>query len=105
MVQGLCTHAALGYEVALCGRLIKGYGSTNERGKENLLHVLDHLAKGPDAEAAARAVGAARAAALADDAGKALDVALVQHGAPARPVREQPIRFMRKPAAAARITP
>jgi indolepyruvate ferredoxin oxidoreductase beta subunit len=105
VLDGTRRHWALGHEIAQCGRLIKGYGATNERGKENLLHVLDHLAQGPDAEAAARAVGAARAAALADDAGKALDVALVQHGAPARPVREQPIRFMRKPATAARITP
>src|SRR5690606_28253794 len=35
----------VGHEIALCGRLIKGYGETNERGKENLLHVLDHLAE------------------------------------------------------------
>jgi hypothetical protein len=40
---------ALGHEIALCGRLIKGYGATNERGKDNLLHVLDHLAQGADA--------------------------------------------------------
>jgi hypothetical protein len=47
VVQGLRTHAALGHEIALCGRLIKGYGSTNERGKDNLLHVLQHLAVSP----------------------------------------------------------
>ncbi|CAA9407069.1 MAG: Indolepyruvate oxidoreductase subunit IorB II [uncultured Ramlibacter sp.] len=88
---------ALGHEIALCGRLIKGYGATNERGKENLLHVLDHLAQGADAQAAARAIAAAREAALADEAGTALDAALVQHGAPPRPVKEQPIRFVRKP--------
>jgi indolepyruvate ferredoxin oxidoreductase, beta subunit len=88
----------LGHEIALCGRLIKGYGSTNERGKDNLLHVLQHLAQGADAQQAAHAVKAARSAALADDAGKALDTALVQHGAPARPVKEQPIRFHRNPA-------
>ena len=28
---------ALGFELAACGRLIKGYGATNERGKANLL--------------------------------------------------------------------
>ena len=33
----------LGLELAQCGRLIKGYGSTNERGKHNLLHLVDHL--------------------------------------------------------------
>lgn len=97
VLQGTRRHWALGHEIALCGRLIKGYGSTNERGKENLLHVLDHLAAGGDAAAAAQAIAAARQAALADDAGKALDATLVQLGAPARPVKEQPIRFVRKP--------
>ncbi|HWI78443.1 MAG TPA: indolepyruvate oxidoreductase, partial [Ramlibacter sp.] len=87
----------LGHEIALCGRLIKGYGATNERGKENLLHVLEHLAHGPDAPGSATAVRAARTAALADDAGLAFDAALSQHGAPPRPVKEQPLRFMRKP--------
>jgi indolepyruvate ferredoxin oxidoreductase, beta subunit len=98
VAQGLQRDWQLGHEVALCGRLIKGYGATNERGKENLLHVLDHLSQLPAPQAAAQAVAAARDAALADDAGQALDAALVQHGAPARPVKEQPIRFMRKPA-------
>jgi indolepyruvate ferredoxin oxidoreductase beta subunit len=97
VVQGTRRHWQLGHEIALCGRLIKGYGATNERGKENLLHVLDHLAQGPSPGASAKAVAAARDAALADDAGKTLDAALVAHGAPARPVKEQPIRFVRKP--------
>lgn len=89
---------ALGHELALCGRLIKGYGSTNERGKDNLLHVIDHLAAQPGIAPAerAQAVAAARTAALADDAGKALDAALVEHGAPARPVKAQPIRWMKR---------
>jgi indolepyruvate ferredoxin oxidoreductase, beta subunit len=98
VVQGTKRQWQLGHEIALCGRLIKGYGSTNERGKDNLLHVLQHLAHGADAAQAAHAVQAARSAALADDAGKALDSALVQHGAPARPVKEQPIQFHRNPA-------
>ncbi len=98
VVHGTQRHWQLGHEIALCGRLIKGYGSTNERGKENLLHVLQHLAQGKDAAQAANAVKAARTAALADDAGKALDSALVQHGAPTRPVKAQPIRFVRKPS-------
>ncbi|AEG94357.1 indolepyruvate oxidoreductase subunit beta family protein [Ramlibacter tataouinensis] len=100
VVDGTRRHWQLGQEIALCGRLIKGYGATNERGKENLLHVLDHLAQGGDPQAAALAVAAARSAALADDAGKALDATLAAHGAPARPVKAQPIRFMRKPEAA-----
>jgi indolepyruvate ferredoxin oxidoreductase, beta subunit len=100
---GTREHWALGHELALCGRLIKGYGSTNERGKENLLHIIDHLAAGsqPAAERA-QAVRAAREAALADDAGRALDQALQAHGAPPRPVREQTIRWhKRRPAPAA----
>mgnify|MGYP001627246267 CR=1 FL=1 len=97
VVQGTQRHWQLGHEIALCGRLIKGYGSTNERGKENLLHVLDHLAGGGRAEEAAQAIRVAREAALADDAGRALDAALVQHGAPPRPVKAVPIRWVRKP--------
>jgi indolepyruvate ferredoxin oxidoreductase beta subunit len=98
--RGTREDAALGLELARCGRLVKGYGSTNERGKENLLHIVDHLAfgNGTAAERAA-AVHTAREAALADDAGRALDQALVAHGAPARPVREQQIRwYKRRPA-------
>ncbi len=97
VVQGTQRHWPLGHGIALCGRLIKGYGATNERGKENLLHVLDHLAHGPDAAQATSAVNAAREAAQADDAGKALDATLAQHGAPQRPVKAQPIRWMRQP--------
>jgi len=97
VVQGTRRGWALGHEIALCGRLIKGYGATNERGKDNLLHVLDHLAVLPDPGAAAKAIAIARAAALADDAGKALDAALVQHGAPPRAVKAVPIQWVRKP--------
>jgi indolepyruvate ferredoxin oxidoreductase beta subunit len=97
VLQGTQRDWQLGHEIALCGRLIKGYGSTNERGKENLLHVLEHLARGGVPADAAKAIRAAREAALADDAGKALDATLVQHGAPPRPVKAVPIRWMRKP--------
>jgi indolepyruvate ferredoxin oxidoreductase beta subunit len=98
--QGAQAEWSLGHEIARCGQLIKGYGSTNERGKRNLLHVLDHLALAPTAGTPAergQAIRAARAAALADDAGGALDRTLVAHGAPARPADEQPIRWMRRP--------
>ncbi|MEQ1660287.1 MAG: indolepyruvate oxidoreductase subunit beta family protein, partial [Hylemonella sp.] len=99
VVSSTQRHWASGHEVALCGRLIKGYGSTNERGKDNLLHVVQHLAVAGHFEhddARVAAIAATRQAALADDAGKALDRALQQHGAPARPVKEQPIRWMRR---------
>lgn len=97
VLSGLQRDRLLGLEVARCGRLIKGYGSTNERGKANLLHVIDHLAALPDATAAAQAIARAREAALQDEAGTALDATLRHFGAPARPVREQPVRFVRKP--------
>jgi indolepyruvate ferredoxin oxidoreductase beta subunit len=102
--QGTRASRELGLEVALCGRLIKGYGATNERGKENLLHVLDQMMAGDvPGEAAGRAasIRAIRTAALADEAGTALDQALLRHGAAARPVKAQPIRWMRKPRSAA----
>lgn len=91
----------LAHELALCGRLIKGYGSTNERGKRNLLHVIDHLAVAHPTErspqARAEAIAASREAALQDEGGKALDAALLRHGAPPRPVVAQPIRWMKRP--------
>lgn len=101
VLSGTARDGALGHELALCGRLIKGYGATNERGKDNLLHVLDHLAHLPDPAVAAMAVAAARKAALADEAGNQLDATLREHGAPPRPVKPQPIRWMRKPPAKA----
>ncbi len=88
-----------GHELALCGRLIKGYGATNERGKRNLAHILAHLAAdGAFASPAVRAaaIRQAREAALADEGGQALDRALVTHGAPARPVIAQPIRWVKR---------
>lgn len=91
----------LAHEVALCGRLIKGYGTTNERGKRNLLHVIEHLALAHmgdgSPQSRASAIAAAREAALQDEGGAALDAALVRHGAPPRPVVAQPIRWMKRP--------
>lgn len=92
-------HWQSGFELAQCGRLIKGYGSTNERGKDNLLHLVRHLslaASFADDGQRAQAVAAARQAALADESGKALDRTLQQAGAPARPIKEQPIRWVRQ---------
>ncbi|MGE4338216.1 MAG: indolepyruvate oxidoreductase subunit beta family protein [Pigmentiphaga sp.] len=103
VVEGTQADWRVGHEIAQCGRLIKGYGETNERGKENLLHVLDHLAVSAQfdtPEARAQAIAEARQAALADAAGKQLDAALQRHGAPTRPIKEIPVRFVRRPAAA-----
>lgn len=95
--RGAREHWALGHELAQCGRLIKGYGSTNERGKERLLHVIEHLAFTPSAPAGrAAAVREAREAALADEAGAAFDRTLAAHGAPPRAIRPQPVRLYRR---------
>jgi len=71
-------------------------GSTNERGRDNLLHVIRHLASPAFGTAAERteAIRRAREAALADDAGKALDKTLHELGAPPRAIKAQPIRWM-----------
>jgi indolepyruvate ferredoxin oxidoreductase beta subunit len=97
--RGARAHPALGFELAACGRLVKGYGATNERGKATLLHVVDHLARADtDPLARAAAIRAARDAALSDASGAALDRTLAAHGAPARPPAEQPIRLVRRRA-------
>ena len=99
VVRHTATDWRLGHEIALCGRLIKGYGSTNQRGRDNLLHILEQLAeRTPFASAAerAQAIAQARGAALADEGGLALDAALQRHGAAPRPVPTVPIRFVRR---------
>ena len=98
LCSGLREHHGLGLQLALCGRLIKGYGSTNERAKRNLQHILQHLAPAsvnPSPPGRADAVRQAREAALTDEAGSALDQRLQALGAPQRAVLEQPIRFIR----------
>ena len=94
--EGARQDESLGFEIAQCGRLIKGYGSTNERGRDNLLHVIRHLAQPAFGTVAERtiAIRRAREAALADDAGKALDKTLNELGAPPRAIKAQPIRWM-----------
>jgi len=101
-LQAICTglqqDGSLGHQIAMCGRLIKGYGSTNERGRHNLQHILTHLAASPvhsDAAWRSTAVAQARDAALQDEAGSMLDAKLRGLGVPARPVAEQPLRFVR----------
>ena len=99
VVSGCGEDWVLGHELALCGRLVKGYGGTHARGQRNLLHIVRHLASpqpGRSAAERARAVRDAREAALADEAGAALDRTLQAHGAPPRPVPEQVVRFYRR---------
>jgi indolepyruvate ferredoxin oxidoreductase beta subunit len=90
------------HELALCGRLIKGYGDTHARAHENMTRLLDTL--GSDAaverfasrpDAFADAIRSARDAALADPDGKALDRDIAKHGALPRPVIARPLVFVR----------
>ena len=98
LVQATRRSPVLGLEVARCGQLVKGYGSTHDRSRQNLQHILTHgLTGDTSAEEQARAIARWRAAALQDEAGQALDQALPQHGAPARPVPEKPILWMKNP--------
>ena len=104
VVGGLGADWACGYELALAGRLVKGYGDTNVRGKRNLAHIVDHLAAGGRFEtpaARAQAIREAREAALADEGGQRLDATLVRHGAPPRPALARPIVWLKKPASPA----
>jgi len=100
VIQATQRDHALGHEVARCGQLIKGYGSTNERGKDNLMHIIAHAALPREGQSSAEQIqhiARIRQAALQDEAGKSLDAALIQSGAPARPVVPQPIRWMKNP--------
>lgn len=100
VTNALAAGWSLGREVAACGRLVKGYGSTHAQAMSNFLHLVRHVAADPglDPLARAHALRTAREAAQADDAGKALDRALRDAGAPPRPVREQAIRWMPRQA-------
>src|ERR1019366_1446445 len=92
----------LALEIALCGRLIKGYGDTNRRAKANFLRILDTLVEGSalaDPQARAQAVRAARAGALADPEGRGLEATLAVHGIAPLPPQAKIIQFMRRPGA------
>lgn len=100
------TDRALALEIALCGRLIKGYGETNRRGKTNFARIMDSLVAdtpSPPADRAA-AVRKAREAALADPDGRALEASLASVGVAPLPPRAQPIKFYRRPPAARKRT-
>jgi indolepyruvate ferredoxin oxidoreductase beta subunit len=90
----------LALEIALCGRLIKGYGDTHRRGKENFLRILDTIVGGGTFESdgtRAAAIRAAREAALADPEGRKLDQSLATVGVPPRPPQAKPLQFFRRP--------
>jgi indolepyruvate ferredoxin oxidoreductase beta subunit len=90
----------LALEIALCGRIIKGYGETHRRGKASFLRIMDTLVEGgalPDDRARAVAIGKAREAALADPEGRGLENSLATHGVTPLPPQSKPIQFMRRP--------
>ncbi|MFN0161993.1 MAG: indolepyruvate oxidoreductase subunit beta family protein [Burkholderiales bacterium] len=101
--KALGEHPRLAFEIAMTARLIKGYSDTHKRGRANFLRILDNLVDKPaiaDPGERAKAIFAAREAALADPEGKNLDQTLNRHGVAPRPLREQPIRFLKpKPRA------
>jgi indolepyruvate ferredoxin oxidoreductase beta subunit len=90
----------LGLEIALCGRLIKGYGETHRRAKANFLRILDTIGMGgnfgSDAERAA-AIRKAREAALADPEGRKLEQSLETVGITPLPPKAKPLQFFRRP--------
>jgi indolepyruvate ferredoxin oxidoreductase beta subunit len=88
----------LAYEIALTARLVKGYSDTNKRGKASFNRIFDNLVEGDlgiDDMARAKAIFAAREAALADPEGRNLEKSLGQHGIKPLPPREQQIKFIK----------
>jgi indolepyruvate ferredoxin oxidoreductase beta subunit len=93
-------HSGLALEIALCARLIKGYGETHARGKSSFLRILETLVEGEvinDPEARAKAIRAARESALADPEGRKLEQSLEAQGIAPQPPRPKPVKFMRRP--------
>jgi indolepyruvate ferredoxin oxidoreductase beta subunit len=90
---------SLAVEIALCGRLIKGYGDTHKRGKGNFLRILDTLVDSvafqSDLEKAV-AIRGAREAALADPEGRKLEGTLATHGVTPLPPQPKPLQFYRR---------
>lgn len=82
IAHALPTDAQLALEIAQCGRLIKGYGSTHARGKANFLGILDALAQSVVVDAKERAsfVRDACTAALADPEGRKLEETMTANG-------------------------
>jgi indolepyruvate ferredoxin oxidoreductase beta subunit len=96
----------LALEIALCGRIIKGYGETHRRAKANFLRIMDTLVEGStlqDDRARAAAIHTARDAALTDPEGRGLENSLATHGITPMPPQPKPIKFMRRPAQSRKV--
>ena len=93
--------ASLALEIALCARLLKGYGDTHARGRKNFTKLFDTLVEGrPELAPTARAaeIRKARDAALADPEGRALAGTL---GLPMPAPQAKPIKLVRRDRTAA----
>ena len=88
----------LALEIALCARLIKGYGETHKRGKGNFLRIMNTVIESDVVSGASRAeaIRKAREAALADPEGRKLEQSLEAQGIAPLPPRPKPVRFMRR---------
>ena len=93
--KALARSTELAHELALCGNLVKGYGETSERGRQNLASILDFAQPqlALDTATLTLRVRSARLAALADPESRQLAGAL---GLPAPEPKAQPIRFVRR---------
>ncbi len=87
------------FEVARSGRLIKGYGSTNERGRDNLLHILETVLPNLSTTETEKAVVIRSIvdAAQADEEGEKFSSELLKRKLPQKPIVAQPIRWYKKP--------
>jgi indolepyruvate ferredoxin oxidoreductase beta subunit len=106
IVEAAGSDRNLALEIALCGRLIKGYGETHKRGRGNFVRILDTLVEGHAVKEGARieAIRKARDAALADPEGRKLEQSLEAHGIAPLPPAPKPVKFMRKPQSENRRT-
>jgi indolepyruvate ferredoxin oxidoreductase beta subunit len=105
VAQAASVSNELAQEIAQLGRLIKGYGDTNRRGKDNFNRIMESLIEGKvwnagNVEQATKAVRVARDAALANPDEKHLDSKLATFGVKPRPIREVPIQFVKPPRSA-----
>ena len=86
----------LATEIALTGRLIKGYSETHARAKENFTRILETIIEGPriaDPAERAIAIRRARESALAGAEAGPLDATLASYGVAPREVKAMPLIF------------
>jgi indolepyruvate ferredoxin oxidoreductase beta subunit len=98
IVAAMPASRELAFELAQCGRLIKGYSDTHARGKSNFLRILDSVLIEPSIKSEAeraKAVREARESALADPEGRKLEQSLTRHGIAPLPPKPKPIVWHR----------